>query len=90
MATKQIERLVNEAVCQVKYIEVAEQALQAGRTQDVAEALAEARQQQLRTSPPVPVSVAAKLLKVSEPTIRSLGGHGRAHRRTQAPTGGHA
>ena len=89
MATKQIERLVTQAVCQVEYIEVAERALHAGRTQDAAQALADARQQQLRAGPPVPVSVAAKLLKVSEPTIRSWADTGvltDAHKRPRAIT----
>ncbi|MDP9385533.1 MAG: hypothetical protein M3P50_09920 [Actinomycetota bacterium] len=71
MALKDRERIYVEAVEEVQHLDEAEAAVHKGDTEEAAKALAEAKRRRLRAAPPIPVSVAAKLLKVSEPTIRS-------------------
>jgi hypothetical protein len=71
MALKERERIYAEAVEEVRHLERAEQALREGDTDQAASSLAEARRRRLRTAPAIPVAVAAKLLVVSGPTIRS-------------------
>lgn len=70
MALKR-ERIYVEAVEEVQHLDEAEVAVLSGDPRGAAKALAEAKRRRLRAAPPIPVSVAAKLLKVSEPTIRS-------------------
>lgn len=71
MATKERQRVYQEAVEEVQHLDEAEEAVLSGDSQGAAKALSEAKRRRLRAAPPIPVSVAAKLLKVSEPTIRS-------------------
>jgi hypothetical protein len=71
MALKERERIYRQAVEEVQHLDKAEEAVLSGDPEGAAKALAEAKRRRLRAAPPIPVSVAAKLLKVSEPTIRS-------------------
>lgn len=71
MPPKQHERQYVEAVEEVQLLDDAEEALRHGSGEEAAKALTEARRRRLRAAPPIPVSVASKLLAVSEPTIRS-------------------
>jgi hypothetical protein len=71
MTLKERERLAVAAVEELQQLDQAERALRDGDTAGAAQALAEARQQRVGSTPPIPVAIAAKLLKVSEPTIRS-------------------
>lgn len=70
MTLRERERIYVEAVEELQHLDDAEQAVHKGDTEEAAKALAEARRRRLRNAPAIPVSVAAKLLKVSEPTIR--------------------
>lgn len=65
------ERAYVEAIEEVQHLNEAEEAVRNGDHEEAAKALAEAKRRRLRAAPPIPVSVAAKLLKVSGPTIRS-------------------
>jgi len=71
MALKERERIYAEALEEVRQLDLVEQALREGDTDQAVTSLAEARRRRLRTAPAIPVAVAAKLLEVSEPTIRS-------------------
>jgi len=71
MPLKERERIYLEAVEEVQHLDDVEAAVRSGDAEEAAKALAEARRRRLRAAPPIPVSVAAKLLRVSEPTIRS-------------------
>lgn len=65
------QRAYVDAVEEVQHLDQAEQAVRNGNRDEAAKALAEARRRRLLSAPPIPVAVAAKLLKVSEPTVRS-------------------
>lgn len=71
MSLKERERIYIEAVEELQHLDEAERAVHKGDTEAAAKALAEARRRRVRSAPAIPVSVAARLLDVSEPTIRS-------------------
>ncbi|MEJ7891618.1 MAG: hypothetical protein WKF94_03160 [Solirubrobacteraceae bacterium] len=71
MTRKERERSYAEAVEEVQHLDKAEHAILNGDRVEAAKSLAAARRRRLRNAPAIPVAVAAKLLKVSEPTIRS-------------------
>lgn len=71
MTLEERERVYVDAIEEVRNLEAAQHALRNGDTDEAAAALAEARRLRIESAPAAPVAVAAKLLKVSEPTIRS-------------------
>ncbi|MBI2941876.1 MAG: hypothetical protein HYY04_15715 [Chloroflexi bacterium] len=72
MTTRERERTIEFAVAEVEEVLAAKEALARGDTPRANEALDRACEVAFRHAPAVPVSVVAKILGVSEPTVRKL------------------
>lgn len=79
MLVAERERVHDDAIEEMQQLDKAARALRQGKRDEAERALAEARQRRLRNAKPVPVAVAAKLLDISAPTVRSWAAEGILH-----------
>lgn len=70
-ALQERERTISSTLDEVRELDAVRDALSDGRTSVAAERLDRLRTQRLQHAPVVPISIAAKLLDVSEPTVRA-------------------
>lgn len=76
MTVKERERMINSAVAEIEELDRADAALVSGDDASAKRAVERARELRLKDAPPVPISVAAKMLGVSEPTVRAWADRG--------------
>lgn len=76
MTVKERERIINSAVAEIEELDRADAALVSGDDASAKRAVERARELRLKAAPPVPISVAAKMLDVSEPTVRDWADRG--------------
>lgn len=76
MTVKEREKSINSAVAESEALDRADAALESGDDVRAKRAVEKARELRLKAAPPVPVSVAARMLGVSEPTIRDWADRG--------------
>lgn len=70
------EKVINSAIAEIEELDRADAALESGDDAKARRAVEKARELRLKAAPPVPVSVAARMLEVSEPTIRDWADRG--------------
>jgi len=85
MSLKEREQAISAAVEELEQLDRVEDELRRGRRAQAERALERARAARLRTAPPVPVSLAARILDVSEPTVRDWAGAGILEDRGDRP-----
>jgi DNA-binding transcriptional MerR regulator len=76
MTVREREQEIESAATGIEQLDRAADALRAGNTAELHRAFDQIRKLWLRLVPPVPVSVAAKMLSVSEPTVRDWADRG--------------
>lgn len=76
MTVKEREKTINSAVAEIEQLDRAGAALASGDDAKARRAVEKARELRLKAAPPIPVSVAARMLGVSEPTVRDWADRG--------------
>lgn len=76
MTVKEREKVINSTIEEIEELDRADAALESGDGTEARQAVERARALRLKAAPPVPVSVAARMLGVSEPTVRDWADRG--------------